>query len=133
MSLAVNHPPSIDHMNRKEESCNQAALDPLEHEPGTVLQLDFSGQCLCSIMQSIRYYVSRAFRHTFDSPATWIGPLISVACSKERGNVEAPLPDHGCGNYNFEILRETGEGADWHNRYVQHPETNVLPHYTKLI
>ena len=43
---------------------------------------------------------------------------------------EVSLPHQASGGNKLEILRETGDGADWHNRYVQHPETKVLPHFT---
>lgn len=29
----------------------------------------------------------------------------------------------------LEIMREEGKDADWHNRYVREPGTNVLPQH----
>ena len=37
------------------------------------------------------------------------------------------IPQNGQGDVKYEIIREVGPNADWHNRYVRNPVTKVRP------
>ena len=39
------------------------------------------------------------------------------------------IPENGKGDVKYEIIREVGPNADWHNRYVLNPVTNVRAPY----
>jgi hypothetical protein len=53
-----------------------------------------------------------------------------MTTQKPITTVSVPEDPQGAKDVKLEIMREVGQGADWHNRYVRNAETKV-PHPPK--
>ena len=51
---------------------------------------------------------------------------------KPISTVTVPEDAQGANDVKLEIMREIGQGADWHNRYVRHADTKVSRILRKL-
>jgi len=50
-----------------------------------------------------------------------------MATQKPIATVSVPEDPQGAKDVKLEIMREVGQGADWHNCYIRHAETKVPP------